>query len=420
VAITSAVWPAERRGYALGILAGASAFFAAAGPVLGGLLTVVSWRLVFGINVPLAVVAVVLTLAATPALPGSGGSARHLDWLGVGTFALAVLGLVYGLSQGQPQGWGSVATVAPLAAGVLCAALFVVVELRVREPLIEFRLFRNTDFVAANISQALAGAVELGLGFLLPFFYLLVVGIDPVLAGVALIPGTLPIIAAGPLAGRLYDRFGGRWPLIGGFLVLTLSGLALARGAGGGTAWGLVPGLVLQGIGLGVVLTVNDPVGMNAVREQDRGQAAGVINTTEQLGGAIGIAVLGAVELGYYYKALIARVLAEGIAVTPDRSALVHDFIARAEQEGLRQVDEPPLVRRVVTDLVDTHIAAFRLTFTVSAGIALLGALACVVLVRGHARTRHAPVIGRRSRWIWANQGRSPALTREPPEALRG
>ena len=84
VAITSAVWPKERRGYALGILAGGSAFFAALGPVLGGVLTAISWRLVFLINVPLALVAIALTLAGTPALPPDPGQRRRVDWAGTG------------------------------------------------------------------------------------------------------------------------------------------------------------------------------------------------------------------------------------------------------------------------------------------------------------------------------------------------
>ena len=264
VAITSAVYPPERRGWALGVLAGASAFFAALGPVLGGLLTSIDWRLVFLINVPLAVVAVLLTLSSTPDFRPAEGSRSKIDYAGTVTFGLGIAALVLGLSQGQADGWGASSTVGPLAASVLLLVAFVVIELRVESPLLEFRLFRHLNFLAANVSQFLAGMIELGLGFLMPFFLLLVVGVSPEIAGIALIPATIPIILAGPLAGRAFDKVGGRAPLVFGYLVLAASGIALAAGVGEQNVGSLVPGLLLQGLGLGVVLTVNDPTGLGA------------------------------------------------------------------------------------------------------------------------------------------------------------
>jgi len=287
LAIVSTVFPDKRRGSALGILAGASAFFAALGPVLGGVLTSIDWRLVFLINVPLAALTIMLTLRATPPLAASGDR-RPIDYPGVISFAIGIAGVVLGLSQGEPQGWVSADTAVPLLIGFAFLGLFVVIETHVKVPLLDFRLFRHLNFLAANISQVLAGMIELGLGFLLPFYLLLVIGIDPAVAGVALIPGTIPIILAGPLAGKVFDKVGGRIPLVTGFVVLALSGVALAVGAGDATVWALVPGLLLQGLGLGIVLTVNDPTGLTAVPDSDQGQAAGMINTTEQLGGAIG------------------------------------------------------------------------------------------------------------------------------------
>ncbi len=140
VAITSAVYPKERRGTALGILAGGSAFFAALGPVLGGLLTTIDWRLVFLINVPLAIVTIVLTLSATPPLRPEGDERPRIDYAGTAVFGLAIVALVFGLSQGQSDGWGSPETVLPLLAAVMLLAAFVLIEMRVKAPLLEFRL----------------------------------------------------------------------------------------------------------------------------------------------------------------------------------------------------------------------------------------------------------------------------------------
>jgi EmrB/QacA subfamily drug resistance transporter len=418
VAITSAVWPKERRGYALGILAGGSAFFAALGPVLGGVLTAISWRLVFLVNVPLALAAIGLTLAGTPRLPADAQQRHRIDWTGTGVFAVAIVALIYGLSRGQPDGWTSPKTLGPLAVCVVAFAVFAGVERRAIDPLIDFRLFRHLNFLASTISQVLAGALELGLGYLLPFYLLLVVGVGPVVAGIALIPGTIPIILAGPMAGRIFDRRGGRLPLVAGFVVLALSGLALGLGATGGTAVALIPGLLLQGVGLGVVLTVNDPVGMNAVAEGDSGQAAGIINTAEQLGGAVGIAGLGALQLSYYFHVLYARLASRGIRPTPAQFNTVRDFIAKAEQRGLHNVPQNPTVRSVFHVLVQSHAHSFQVAFYASAGVALAGAVACAVLVRQQPRTLDHPIFGRRSRWITANAAVTPGLTRLPPEAL--
>jgi EmrB/QacA subfamily drug resistance transporter len=415
LAIVSAVYPDEEKGTALGILAGASAFFAALGPVLGGALTTIDWRLVFLVNVPLALLAIAITLRATPSLQPDPDASRDLDLPGVVTFALAVGAIVFGLSQGATEGWGDPVTVAPLALGVLLIPVFVLIERRSANPMIEFSLLRHENFLAANLSQFLAGMIELGLGYLTPFFLLLVVGVSPATAGIALIPATVPIILAGPLAGKAFDRFGGRWPLVVGFLVLAASGVALALAVSSESAAALIPGLLLQGLGLGIVLTVNDPTGLTAVPERDSGEAAGMINTSEQLGGAVGIAGLAAIELAVNFHSLDSHLAEHGIRPTPQQMERGHQLIVEAEQAGLHHIPGSAILRQIEPFVVAAHVDAFQVTFAVSAGIALLGALVSLLLVRKSDRVHKGPIFTRRSRWIFASQGRSPAITRRPP-----
>jgi EmrB/QacA subfamily drug resistance transporter len=413
--IVSAVYPDEQKGAALGILAGASAFFAALGPVLGGALTAIDWRLVFLVNVPLAIIAIIITLRATPEIEPSGEASRDLDLPGVLTFALAVGGLIFGLSQGPEEGWGQAQTLIPIAVGLAAIPVFLLVERRAKNPMIDFKLFRHQNFLAANVSQLLAGMVELGLGFLTPFFLLLVVGVSPAAAGVALIPATIPVILAGPLAGKAFDRFGGRWPLVGGFLVLAASGIVLAVSVSSESAVALIPGLLLQGLGLGIVLTVNDPTGLTAVPAKDAGEGAGMINTSEQLGGALGIAILTAVELGVNFHRLDEKLAQQGVHPTPQQTEHARQLIVEAEQSCLNHLGHSHLLEVIKPDVIASHVSAFEVTFYASAGIALLGAFFSLVLVRKTDRIKAVGVFGRRSRWISATSGRSPAISRRPP-----
>lgn len=403
VAIVSALFAGERRGSALGVLAGGTAFFASLGPVVGGALTAIDWRLVFVLNGLLAVLTIALTLSATPKLSGRGG--ERIDVPGLAVFTVGVGSLVFGLGQLTQNGVSAASQIVPLVFGGLALLAFVVIELRVRFPLIDLRLLRHLNFLASNVSQLLAGAIELGLGFLLPFQLLLVVGVEPAVAGLALLPASVPIILVGPLAGRAYDRFGGRWPLVFGYLVLALSGLALTLGVSDQSAVALIPGLVLQGIGLGIVLTVNDPVGLSSVPLEKGGQAAGMINTAEQLGGAIGIAGFLALEYRYYLDRLYERLDARGIEPTQAQIETAREYLLRAEQAGLHNVPEPGVVQRVFSDITAAHVDGFQLAFGGSAIVGLVGAAVCLLLVR-HGDPLRVPIRSRRSRWILANLDR--------------
>ena len=421
LAIVSAIFPQRDRGRALGIVAGASAFFAALGPVLGGLLTqYVDWRAVFLINVPLAAATILFTLLYTPPLRPGPGTRAALDFPGVAAFAVGVGGLTLGLGQSQQWGWTSPATLISLGLGVAGLAAFVVIEPRRRDPLIRFSFFRRLNFTAANISQLLAGSIELATAYLLPFYLLLVVGLAPGPAGLALIPATVPIIVLAPLAGRWFDRSGGRAPLVVGFPVLAASCLALAAAFPTESLLPLVPGFILQGIGLGIVLTVNDPTALGSVPTQDQGAASGINDTGEQLGGAVGIAVFTVVLLHIYYGRLFDLLADRGITVTQKDMQLGREFVLRAEQDGLRQVNPPPRIRDVLGQFEEAHVHAFQLTFVLMGAVAIVGAIACWLLVRKDDRMAPTHIFSRRSRWTWATTGQGPGLTRKHPSKASG
>ena len=418
MAIVSFVFPEKQRGRALGIMAGASAFFAALGPVLGGLITqFIDWRAVFWINVPLAIITGLITVACAPDIEPNASADRRIDYPGVFTFAIGIGLITFGLGQATAWGWASAATIGTVLVGVMSLVTFVFVERRSTAPLMQLRLFRHLNFTAANISQVLAGSVELATAFLLPYFLLLVVGLSPGAAGIALIPMTIPIIVVAPLAGRWFDRVGGRTPLVVGFGVLAVSGLTLAYGAGAESAAALIPGLVLQGIGLGIVLTVNDPTGINAVPEDARGQASGVIDTSEQFGGALGIAVLTALFLQFMLHRFYDTMADHGIHATSEQVARGQDVVMQAEQKGFEHIKLPPFFGDVVNEWKDAHVAGYRFVFVLCALIAIVGAVASFFLVRREDRTvagAQHHIFSRRSRWAWATTGVGPGISRQP------
>jgi uncharacterized protein with GYD domain len=140
-----------------------------------------------------------------------------------------------------------------------------------------------------------------------------------------------------------------------------------------------------------------------------------MINTSEQLGGALGIAILAAVEVGYYKHLVFARLAEKGVHPTSEQIERFTQFIQQAEQHGLSHVHESRLVRFSIDVVTQSHVDAFQLMFFISAGIAMLGALACLLLVRKGDRVTTGPIFTRRSRWVSANVGRTPGITRHPP-----
>jgi EmrB/QacA subfamily drug resistance transporter len=338
IAIVSASFSDEERGRALGTMGGAAAVAGALGPTIGGALTgAFSWRAVLLVNVPLAVFAVLAALRSVPADPPSS-EARQVDLAGTVLLSVAIIGVVFGLTQSTPWGWRSPAVIIALALSVVAAVSFVFAERRSSSPLMSFDLLaRHPNYLGATVSQFIAGMAEMGLALLFPLLLILNLGMPPGVAGLALIPTTIPMIVIAPLAGRWYDHAGGRPPLILGFALLALSGVLLALGIDKNAYVWILPGLALFGVALAFILTVNDPVGLDTVSASEHGQASGVSATAEQFGGAVGIAGLYVAFHTSYLHSLVASIDRSPLPDLTARQALrfKNDLLA-AEQTGLR------------------------------------------------------------------------------------
>ena len=338
VAIVSATFPGRERGQALGLMGGAAAIAGAFGPTIGGGLTAtLSWRAVLLVNVPLAVLAVAGTLRSVPA-DAVAYQRPHVDLKGTVLLTVTLVGLVFGLSQSQAWGWGSPGVLAPLVISVAAAVVFLRIERSSPNPLMDLRLLqRHPNYMGAVMSQFIAGTAEMGLALLFPLLLILNLEMSPALAGLALIPTTLPMVFGAPLAGRWYDRSGGRPPLLAGFATLLASTLLLAWTVHDHAYLPLLPGLLLYGTGLALILTVNDPVSLDTVPESDHGQASGVAATAEQFGGAVGIAGLYLIFHASYLSWLNSDIARSVLpAMTPAQAARFKRGLMTAENTGLQ------------------------------------------------------------------------------------
>lgn len=384
VAIVSAAYDADKRGRALGTMGGVAAVAGALGPTIGGVLTsALSWRAVLLVNVPLAVACVLIARRGV-APDGPRAERSRIDVSGTVLLALVLVGLVLGLSQTQTDGWGSQAVLLPLVVFLVAGIALVLRERRARDPLIDFGLLgRNRNYLGATISQGLAGMVEMGTGVIFPLLLILNLEMDPSLAGLALIPATIPMVLGAPLAGRWYDAMGGRPPLVVGFAVLAVSGLVMAWGSQVDSYAAILPGLLLYGVGLALVLTVNDPVTLDMLPEASHGQASGVSATAEQGGGAIGIAVLYSIFHGAYVSQLHEKIDSGPLPdLTDAQYERLRAGLIAAEQTGLRPSHFDQQLLEYLYPARAAAEAGYSSAFIAVAVIGAIGAVATAWLVR--------------------------------------
>ena len=285
---------ADESGRAIGIWTAGTGAVSLAGPPIGGALVEwASWRWIFYLNLPLALGAVYLAWLGRGASTRREAAPARLDVLGAALVALGLGFVTYGIVQGGEQGFAAIAWA--FALGGVALVAFVVRELRARDPLLPLFLFRDHDFTLVNVSTLLVYSALAGSTFFLVLFLQSVVGYTPFEAGLLLLPPTVVMLALAPLFGRLADRLGARLFLVAGPLVMA-SGMLLWLRVDDRTLWdGLLPGLLLYGLGLSMIVAPITAAAMLSAPERYAGAAAGVNSTFSRLGSLFAIAVLGLV-----------------------------------------------------------------------------------------------------------------------------
>jgi EmrB/QacA subfamily drug resistance transporter len=299
LAILTSLFPPDRRGAAFGIWAGVAGLATLAGPTVGGaIVTYVHWTWIFLVNVPIGIAALVATFVIVPDLrPG-----RRHGWDIVGIFLATVglFGVVFGLIEGERFNWGEISSYAitipeVIGVGVVLLVLFVIWERFQAEPLVPLSLFEERNFAVSNW---IAASIAFGMmSLFLPFVIYLqsVRDFSALTAGLTLAPMSLTSMIVAPFAGRMADRFGGKYILLTGVFVFAIGFGTVAFVAGPDSTWinFLVPAIV-AGAGMGMTFAPMTTVAMRNISPRMAGSASAVLNTTRQVGAAVGSAVVGA------------------------------------------------------------------------------------------------------------------------------
>jgi EmrB/QacA subfamily drug resistance transporter len=299
LAILTSLFPPERRGAAFGVWGGVAGLATVAGPTVGGaIITYIDWRWIFFINVPIGIAALIATFLIVPDLrPG-----RHHGWdiLGIILATAGLFAIVFGLIEGQRYNWGDFAygvTIPEIiVAGAALIVVFIVWERFQAEPLVPLSLFAERNFAVANW---IAAAISFGmLSLFLPITIYLqsVRGFSALAAGLTLAPMSLTSMVFAPFAGRMADRIGGKYILTAGISLFTIGFGTFIYVAGPDSTWltFLLPAII-AGAGMGMTFAPMTTVAMRNISPRVAGAASGVLNTTRQLGAAIGSAVVAAI-----------------------------------------------------------------------------------------------------------------------------
>jgi EmrB/QacA subfamily drug resistance transporter len=427
LAVISVMFPPHRRGTAMGIWGAVAGVATVAGPTLGGfIVTNFDWRWVFYVNLPVGIVAIVLSFIFIPDL--RPGRQHGWDIPGILLSTSSLFLLVFGLIEGQRYNWGTIIGFISipliLIVGFVLLVAFVVVERSAAEPLVPLALFRDRNFAILN---GVIGAMAFGMfGLFLPLTIYLqtVLGLTAFQAGLAFAPMSLTSMVIAPNAGRLTDRIGGKYILVAGLALFGIGMGGIDFAAGTNSTWlTFLPWLIVAGAGMGCIFAPATTVAMRNIPQHLVGAASGVFNTTRQLGGVIGLSIVGAVlqnRLSVALKEQAARRAGELPSQLPAaaKQKLVDSFSSSGQgglQVGRGQTGAtgasfqlPANVPASVAHQVQQQVAAYfhdvfvngyliamRPTLLISVAVVLLAAISCLGIQRRKAAAAAAQELER-------------------------
>lgn len=379
LAVITNVFPGPERGRAIGVWAGTAGIAVAGGPLAGGaVLDHFWWGAVFLVGVPVAVLGIVGVLAVVP--ESKDPSPGRLDVPGVLLSIVALAGLVYGIIRGgEGAGWTTPGVLVPLLGGLLLLGLFVALQRRSSHPALDVSLFRNPAFSAAAAALGLNFFALLGATFYVVFYLQGVLGYSPLQAGATLIPVALGMAVTAPRTSGLAERYGAKAVCATGFTMITLSFLGFQLLGVDSPVWLLLAILSVQGVGMGAVMAPATESIMSVVPREKAGAGAAVNNSVRQVGGALGVAILGSVLAGAYAANLGGTADRLPAEVREQAEQSIVGTLAAVEQV---QAGQDPEAAQAAGEVVEPAREAFVDAMHVTAvGTAAAAAIAVVVVL---------------------------------------
>jgi EmrB/QacA subfamily drug resistance transporter len=301
LSIIVATFPPRQRGQAIGIWAGVSALALAIGPLAGGLIVEhINWNWIFFVNVPVGALAIVVSQLVIRESRDTSVE-QSIDLPGLLTSIGFLFSLSYALVEGNRHGWTSPEILGLFAASLVLLAAFIVLEHRQRLAMLDLSLFRIGAFAGANTVAMLVSLSMFGVFFFVSLYVQNILRYSPTQAGAIFLPMVLLISVVAPVAGKLSDRVGSRWLMGGGMILTGISLLLYERVGVHSDFWTLLPQLLLGGVGMAMTMSPMTSAAMGAVPVDKAGVGSGVLNSFRQVGGSLGIAIMGAIVASYLH-----------------------------------------------------------------------------------------------------------------------
>jgi len=384
LAIISASFDSKQRGRAIGTWSGFTAITSAIGPVLGGwLVEYASWRWVFFINVPMAVIVLLVLFWRVPESRGEEGEGRRkLDWWGALLATLGLGGIVYALIESNDLGLSNPLVLITMGGGVVALILFVLVEARSQSPMMPLNLFRSRNFSGANLLTLLLYAALGASLFFVPFNLIRVQGYSPTAAGAANLPLILIMFLLSRWSGGLVFRYGAKLPLVIGPMIAAAGFALFALPGIGGSYWTtFFPAAVVLGIGMAVSVAPLTTTVMSAVDTQHAGIASGINNAVSRTAGLIAIAVMGIVVLAVFSSVLVSHLAVLHIPAGAQNIivAQLNKLVGIEIPAGLNESTHA-VVQRAISE---SFVTSFRVVMLTASALALGSALSALLLIEG-------------------------------------
>jgi EmrB/QacA subfamily drug resistance transporter len=310
--------PREKLGAAMGLYGLGIVVAPAIGPTLGGyLVEYVDWRLIFYINVPVGILGAVAAALVLPKFPGVPG--RRFDVMGFVTIAGGLFALLLALSEGESWGWHSYRVLGLITVSVLSLALFVVIELEVADPLLDVRVFRYWAFTNSLLLISVLMVGLFGVLFYIPLFLQQVQGLGALDAGITLLPQALVMAVLMPIAGRVYDRIGPRWPATIGVTIVAVATYLMHNLTIDTSREQIIWWLMLRAVGLGIAMMPIMTGGISAIPTAQINAASAFNNVAQRTSAALGLAVLTAI-----FTTQSAQQMSGRAALLPEGTATPH------------------------------------------------------------------------------------------------